>query len=63
MWRESVILELSGCMCVIVLMFVGGVVRAQAAGREFNDGVFIYQVINEEDKTCQVIGVVQGSME
>lgn len=50
-------------MCVIMLMIVGGVVRARAAGREFNDGVFIYQVINEEDKTCQVIGVVQGSME
>lgn len=48
---------------VTMLMIVGGVVRARAAGREFNDGVFIYQVINEEDKTCQVIGVVQGSMD
>ena len=46
---------------VTMLMIVGGVVRARAAGREFNDGVFIYQVIDEDDKTCQVIGVARGS--
>lgn len=49
---------------VTMLMIVGVMARAdETVPREFNDGVFIYQVINEEDKTCQVIGVVQGSME
>ena len=49
---------------VAMLMIVGGVVRAdETEPREFNDGTFVYRVINEEDKTCQVIGVVQGSMD
>lgn len=49
---------------VTMLMFVGVIARAdETEPREFNDGTFVYRVINEEDKTCQVIGVGQGSME
>ena len=49
---------------VTMLMIVGVMARAdETVPREFNDGVFIYQVINEEDKTCQVIGVVQGGID
>ena len=48
---------------VTMLMIVGGVVRAdETEPREFNDGTFVYRVINEEDKTCEVVNFMLSAL-